>query len=82
MWFVKRLVTTGPKLETVVQAKTKIPIQKTNQTTESTYETQNSQKQHSCPCTPQNKSTMKDPLNPQTFETPQSEQIGERRKEI
>ena len=25
---------------------------------------------------------MKDPLNPQTFESPQSEQIGERRKEI
>ena len=25
---------------------------------------------------------MKDPLNPQTFESPQSEQIGERKKEI
>ena len=53
-----------------IQAKTKTPIQKTNQTTESTCETQNSQKQHSFPYTPQTKSTMKDPLNPQTFETP------------
>ena len=65
-----------------LQAKTKTPIQKMNQTTESTCETQNSQIQHSCLYTPQTKSTMKDPLNPQTFETPQLEQIGERRKEI
>ena len=62
-----------------LQAKTKTPIQKMNQTTESTCEFQNSQKQHSCSNTPQTKSTMKDPLNPQTFETPQSEQIGEKK---
>ena len=65
-----------------MQRKTKTPIQKTNQTRESTCETQNSHKQHSCPYTSQTKSTIKDPLNPQTFETPQSEQIGETRKEI
>ena len=50
-----------------------------NQTTESTCEIQNSQKQHSCSNTPQTKSTMKDPLNPQTFETPQLEQLGEKK---
>ena len=33
MWFLKRLVTTGPKLETAVQVKTKTPIQKMNKTT-------------------------------------------------
>ena len=65
-----------------MQGKTKTPIQKMNQTRESTCETQNSHKQHSCPYTSQTKSTIKDPLNPQTFETPQSEQIGETRKEI
>ena len=63
-------------------SKTKTPIHKMNQTRESTCETQNSHKQQSCLYTPLTKSTIKDPLNPQTFETPQSEQIGERRNEI